>query len=135
MTVISISLTPALLKKLDDFVETAGYSSRSEALRLAIRDSLSQVQLQGRQKGDIMSTVTIISETEDASAHLGLLNLRNGFDDLIFGSMHFHIEEGYCIEIILVKGDADHVIRFVSKAKAVKGVQEVNYTITPLDHS
>lgn len=133
MTVISVSLTPELLERLDGFVEKMGFSSRSEALRLAVRDSLSQFSLQSMQRGQIMSTVTIISETQSASSHLGILDLRNGFDDIIFGNMHLHIEEGLCIEIFLVKGNSETVMDFVARSKTVKGVQEVNYTLTPLE--
>jgi len=133
MTVISVSLTPELLERLDGFVEKMGFSSRSEALRLAVRDSLSQFSLQSMQRGQIMSTVTIISETGSASSHLGIMDLRNGFDDIIFGNMHLHIEEGLCIEIFLVKGDSETVMNFVARSKTVKGVQEVNYTLTPLE--
>jgi len=133
MTVISVSLTPELLERLDGFVEKSGFSSRSEALRLAVRDSLSQFSLQSRQRGQVMSTVTIISETESASSHLGILDLRNGFDNIIFGNMHLHIEEGLCIEIFLVKGNSEIVMNFVARSKTVKGVREVNYTLTPLE--
>lgn len=133
MVVISVSLTPELLERLDTFVEKSGFSSRSEALRLAVRDSLSQFSLQSRQRGQVMSTVTIISETESASSHLGILDLRNGFDNIIFGNMHLHIEEGLCIEIFLVKGDSEIVMNFVARSKTVKGVREVNYTLTPLE--
>lgn len=133
MTVISVSLTPELLERLDGFVKKLGFSSRSEALRLAVRDSLSQFSLQSMQRGRVMSTVTIISETESASSHLGILDLRNGFDDIIFGNMHLHIEEGLCIEIFLVKGDSETMMNFVARSKTVKGVREVNYTLTPLE--
>jgi len=133
MTVISVSLTPELLERLDGFVEKMGFSSRSEALRLAVRDSLSQFSLQSMQRGQIMSTVTIISEIQSTSSHLGILDLRNGFDDIIFGNMHLHIEEGLCIEIFLVKGGSETVMDFVARSKTVKGVQEVNYTLTPLE--
>jgi CopG family nickel-responsive transcriptional regulator len=132
MTVISVSLTPELLERLDTFVEKSGFSSRSEALRLAVRDSLSQFSLQSRQMGQVMSTVTIISETDSASSHLGILDLRNGFDNIIFGNMHLQIEEGLCIEIFLVKGDSEIVMTVVTRSKTVKGVREVNYTLTPL---
>jgi CopG family nickel-responsive transcriptional regulator len=132
MTVISLSLTNNLLKRLDDFVESSGYSSRSEALRLAIRDSLNQYSLQRMEKGIMMSTVTIISESHEVTTHVGLMNLRNNFDELIFGNMHLHIEGGYCIEIFLVKGESDTVMDFITKSKAIRGVMEVNYTLTPV---
>ncbi len=133
MTVISVSLTPELLERLDEFVTRSGYSSRSEALRLAIRDSLTQYSLQGMQRGAVLATVTIISESEQMESHMGIVALRNGFEDLIFGNMHLHIEEGLCIELFLVKGEPEKVMDFVSKAKVVRGVREANYTLTPME--
>ena len=133
MTVISVSLTNDLLDRLDEFVEKSGYSSRSEALRLAIRDSLNQYSLTRMEKGIVLSTVTILSESHKATTHVGLMDLRNGFDEMIFGNMHLHIEGGYCIEIFLVKGESTKVMDFVTRSKSIKGVMEVNHTITPID--
>ena len=132
MTVISVSLTSDLLERLDLFVTELGYSSRSEALRLAVRDVLNEYQLTKMRRGDVLSTITIISESHEKSVHLGLMDLRNGFDELIFGNMHLHIEGGYCIEIFLVKGSSGEVLNFVNKSKAIRGVIEVNHTITPM---
>jgi len=84
------------------------------------------------EKGTVMSTVTIISESHLATTHVGLMDLRNNFDELIFGNMHLHIEGGYCIEIFLVKGDSDVIMDFISKSKTIRGVMEVNYTLTPV---
>ena len=133
MTVISVSLTPELLERLDRHVKKSGYSSRSEALRLAVRDSLSQFERHGREKGEVLATVTVISETMNSVSHVGLLDLRNGYDEIIFGNMHLHINGGYCIEIFLLKGEAEKVMGFTYKAKAVRGVKEVNFTLTATD--
>lgn len=132
MTVISVSLTNDLLDRLDQFVDESGYSSRSEAMRLAIRDVLNEYKLSKMQRGELLSTVTIISESDETTIHLGLSDLRNGYDDLIFGNMHLHIEGGYCIEIFLVKGPSDKILSFVNKSKTVRGVIEVNHTLTPM---
>ncbi len=132
MTVISVSLTNDLLTRLDQFVKELGYSSRSEALRLAIREVLTDYKLTKMQRGELLSTVTIISESEETSTHLGLIDLRNGFDEIIFGNMHLHIEGGYCIEIFLVKGPSEEILSFVNKSKAIRGVIDVNHTLTPM---
>ena len=132
MTVISVSLTSDLLDRLDQFVDENGYSSRSEALRLAIRDVLNQYQLTKMQREELLSTVTIISQVDETATHLGLIDLRNGFDEFIFGNMHLHIEGGYCIEIFLVKGPSEKILSFVNKSKAIRGVIDVNHTLTPV---
>ena len=133
MTVVSISLTPELLEQLDEFVEKGGYSSRSEVIRLAVRDTLSQFALQRLERGRVMATVTVISERERRDINARLMELRHGFDENIFGNMHFHIGGGYCVEIFLVQGDPVEVMAFISRVRAVRGIREVKYAMTPIE--
>jgi CopG family nickel-responsive transcriptional regulator len=133
MTVISVSLTPELLNRLDEFVEITGYSSRSEAIRLAVRDTLSQFALRRLERGRVVATVTVISEREMHGINSNLMELRHDFDENVFGNMHLHIGGGYCVEIYLVQGAYDVVMKFISKVRAVKGIMEVKYTMTPIE--
>jgi len=135
MTVVSVSLTPKLLGQLDKFVEKSGYSSRSEAIRLAVRDTLSQYALQRLEQGRVMATVTVISEKERRDINNQLMELRHGFDENIFGNMHLHIGEGYCVEIFIVQGESRTVLDFISKVRAVRGIREANYAMTPIEES
>ena len=135
MTVVSVSLTHELLKQLDNFVEKSGYSSRSEAIRLAVRDALSQFALQRLERGRMMATVTVISERERRDINERLTELRHSFDENIFGNMHLHIGGGYCVEIFLVQGDSAVVLDFTSKVRAIRGIREAKYTLTPIEES
>jgi len=135
MTVVSVSLTPELLEQLDEFVEKSGYSSRSEAIRLAVRDALSQFALQRLERGRVMATVTVISEKERRDINTRMMELRHGFDENIFGNMHLHMGVGYCVEIFLVQGDSEEVLDFISKVRAVRGIREAKYTLTPIERS
>jgi CopG family nickel-responsive transcriptional regulator len=132
MVIVSLSLTTELLDNLDEYVEKSGYSSRSEAIRLAVREVLSAYRSQRHIRGEVVSTVTIISVIDINESHIGVMDLRNGFDENIFGNMHLHIEGGYCVEIFLLKGDIKIILDFVQKAKAIRGVREVAHTVTPL---
>ncbi|MGD2200719.1 MAG: CopG family ribbon-helix-helix protein [Candidatus Bathyarchaeota archaeon] len=133
MTVISVSLTPLLLKRLDEYVERTGYSSRSEAIRLAVREALSRFALERFEKGQVVSTVTVISERESPDLNSSLMELRHRFEESIFGNMHLHIGSDYCVEIFLVRDDAEKVVDFVSRVRAQRGIKEVNYTTTPIE--
>jgi len=130
-----VSLTPELLEQLDEFVEKSGYSSRSEAIRLAVRDALSQFALQRLERGRVMATVTVISEKERRDINTRMMELRHGFDENIFGNMHLHMGVGYCVEIFLVQGDSEEVLDFISKVRAVRGIREAKYTLTPIERS
>ncbi len=133
MTVISISLTPELLKRLDNYVENTGYSSRSETIRLAVRDILSKYALEKLERGLVVSTVTVISKREHHFLNSHIMNIRHEYEEDIFGNMHLHVGEGYCVEIFMVQGEAPKVLEFVSRIRAIKGVQAVNYTLTPIE--
>jgi CopG family nickel-responsive transcriptional regulator len=126
-------LTPLLLKRLDEYVERTGYSSRSEAIRLAVREALSRFALERFEKGQVVSTVTVISERESPDLNSSLMELRHRFEESIFGNMHLHIGSDYCVEIFLVRDDAEKVVDFVSRVRAQRGIKEVNYTTTPIE--
>ena len=133
MTVVSVSLTPELLGQLDEFVERSGYSSRSEAIRLAVRDALSQFALQRLEQDRVMATLTVISEKARSDINNRLMELRHGFDENIFGNMHLHIGGGFCVEIFIVQGEPATVLDFISKVRAVRGIREAKYTMTPIE--
>lgn len=133
LTVISVSLTPELLQRLDEFVERSGYSSRSEAIRLAVRDVLSQFALQRLERGQVVATVTVISERERQDINSHLMGLRHEFEESVFSNMHLHIGSGHCVEIFVVRGESEVVLDFVSRVRTVRGVREVKYTMTPIE--
>jgi CopG family nickel-responsive transcriptional regulator len=133
MTVISVSLAPELLKSLDEFVEGSGYSSRSEAIRLAVRETLSQFALRRLERGRVVATVTVISERERHDINSRLMGLRHDFEESVFSNMHLHIGGGHCVEIFVVQGDSEVVLDFISRVRAVRGVREVKYTMTPIE--
>jgi CopG family nickel-responsive transcriptional regulator len=135
MTVISVSLTSDLLQRLDEFVERSGYSSRSEAIRLAVRDVLSQFALQRIERGRVVATVTVISDRDKHDITSRLMSLRHEFDSSIFSNMHLHVGSGHCVEVFVVRGSSEVVLDFISRVRAVRDISEVKYTMTPIERN
>lgn len=133
MTVISVSLTPELLTKLDKYVEKSGYSSRSEAIRISVREALSQFTLQRLERGQVVATVTVISDRERQDLNSSLMDLRHEFDKSIFGNMHLHVGKGYCVEIFIIREETEMVLDFISRVRAIRGIREVKYAMTPVE--
>jgi CopG family nickel-responsive transcriptional regulator len=133
VTVISLSLTPELLSKLDDFVRESGYSSRSEAIRIAVREALSEFTLQRLKREQVVATITVISDREKHDLNSRLMDLRHEFDESIFGNMHLHIGKGYCVEIFILREEPERVLDFVSRVRAFRDIREVKYAMTPIE--
>jgi metal-responsive CopG/Arc/MetJ family transcriptional regulator len=63
------------------------------------------------------------------------MDLRHEYEDSIFSNMHLHVSKGYCVEIFMVRDEYSKVLDFVSRVRVLKGIREVNYTITPIDEN
>ncbi|MFQ5836486.1 MAG: nickel-responsive transcriptional regulator NikR [Candidatus Bathyarchaeia archaeon] len=132
MPVISISLTSELLKKLNEFMRERGYSSRSEAIRDALRDSLSEYEFSRFEKGKVTATITVISELERRDVDEKLMRLRHEYDDLVSGNMHIHLGKKYCLEIFITEGEYEQILGFIGRIRATRGIQQVKYSMTPM---
>ncbi len=132
MPIVSISLTRELLKRLEAAIRDKGYSSRSEAVRDALRASLSEYELSRFEKGRVATTITVISDYERRDVDERLTRLRHDHDDLVTSNLHLHIGKEYCLEVFIVQGELKEVHDFITRIKALKGIQEVKYTLTPI---
>jgi CopG family nickel-responsive transcriptional regulator len=109
-----------------------GYSSRSEAVRDAIRDTLSDYDLQRFEKGMVTATITVITEHERHDVDERLMRLRHQHDDIVSGNFHIHIGQEYCLEIFITEGEAERVLEFIGRIRAMRGIQQVKFTMAPL---
>jgi CopG family nickel-responsive transcriptional regulator len=131
LPIVSISLTSDLLRKLDVLIKDKSYSSRSEAIRNAIRNSLSEYELNRLEKGRVAATITIISEYVRRDIDERLMRLRHEYNELVTGNMHLHLGIDYCLEVFIAQGDVEDVLNFIGRVRAIRGIQQVKYTLVP----
>ena len=132
MPIVSMSLTNDLLRKLDALIADRSYSSRSEAIRDAIRASLSEYELSRLDRGMVAATITIISEYVRRDVDERLMRLRHEYNDLVTGNMHIHLGRNYCLEVFIAQGAVEAVLNFVGRVRAIRGIQQVKYTVIPI---
>ena len=132
MPVVSMSLTNDLLRKLDALIADKSYSSRSEAIRDAIRASLSEYELSRLDRGRVAATITIISEYVRRDVDERLMRLRHEYNDLVTGNMHIHLGSSYCLEVFIAQGAVEEVLNFIGRVRAIRGIQQVKYTVVPI---
>jgi len=133
MPVISVSLPAELLSRLDALVNKGEFASRSEMIRQAIREALSEFERAESQRGNVLATVTAFYDRESELTGQRLMELRHDFDDLISEHMHLHAKGDYCIEIFVVTGDADRIQQFLTKVRGARGIHQVRHTTIGLE--
>ena len=105
MTIISLSLNEAMLQELDSVQKAMGFSGRSEAIRAAIRMLLGEFKEESLT-GKVRGILLLIHEHEAESL---VTNVKHNFLDIIHTQLHNRFQEGKCLELFLLEGEADRV--------------------------
>ncbi len=122
---IGVSLPKNLLEEFDKVIKERGYSSRSEAIRDAIRSYLAEYRWLERERGEIIGAVSVIYDHSVRGITDAITDLQHDFGDLISASVHLHLNEDQCLELILVKGEMSEVKKLVDKISSLRGVLNV----------
>jgi CopG family nickel-responsive transcriptional regulator len=123
----SISAPPELLREFDNAIKSAG-QDRSKAIQQAMRLFLSEQRWAGR-RGECAGAVVLLYDHEVHDVEEGLTDLQHGFRDVINSSLHLHIDERNCIQIIAVRGECGTINSLIDSISKCKGVKEVKFTM------
>ena len=127
MTVISLSIPEVLLEQMDSAITERGFASRSEITRQALRLFLKDdIQIENAQ-GEIVATATIIYR--EKADRQRLLDAQHVYSGLVSTFLHTHIQEGYCLEVIILKGQARTIKKFTDTLRANEQITQINITI------
>jgi CopG family nickel-responsive transcriptional regulator len=124
-----ISLEKALLERFDSLIRKKGYANRSEAIRDLIRDSLVSDEWQS-SKVETVGTITIVYSHDTRELTDTLTDLQHHSYDSIVSSMHIHIDEHNCLEVIVVRGKSREIKAIADKLIGTKGVKHGKLSIT-----
>jgi len=127
LTIISLSIPESLLEQVDATIAERGFASRSEITRQALRLFLKKDIPIENLDGEIVATVTIIYQEEANRERL--LNAQHVYSGLVSTFLHAHIHEGYCLEVIILKGPAQTIRKFTDSLRTNEQITQINTTI------
>ncbi|RLI26686.1 MAG: nickel-responsive transcriptional regulator NikR [Candidatus Hecatellales archaeon] len=123
MPIVSVSIPEKLLKELDDSLERRGFASRSEVLRQAVRFFIEE----GRSlevEGEVVAVVTVVYEKAK-----GRLLAHHEHEGLLLTFLHTHVDEGSCLEVLVLKGSAEAVRKLTDSIRMDERVKQVKITV------
>jgi len=129
LTRFGISLDHVLLERFDRLIEKKAYSSRSEAIRDLIRDSLVMQEWESATV-ETVGTITIVYSHDTRELTDILMDLQHLYFHSIISSMHIHLDEHNCLEVIVVKGKAKDIKAIADRLIGTKGVKHGKLTVT-----
>jgi CopG family nickel-responsive transcriptional regulator len=125
---IGISLPKHLLDQFDQIINYRGYSSRSEGIRDAIRTYIQYYKWMSDVKGERQGVITMIYDHDQRGLLVVLTDIQHEFKGIIQASLHSHVTESRCLEVILLRGDGTQLKSLAERLMSQKGVESVKLT-------
>jgi len=117
-----VSMDAELLEKFDRLITRKGYTNRSEAIRDLVRAEIVRESWQN-QRGRQVAVLTIVYEHEHSDLLHRLTHIQHDHQDLITSSMHIHLDHDNCMEVLILKGEAQTLEHFAEHMLSLKGVK------------
>lgn len=119
---IGISLDKDLLAQFDALVARQGYQSRSEAIRDLVRQQLSQERLADPQI-EAVAAVVLVYDHHATKLTEKLVGLQHSHLLHAIASLHVHLDEHDCLEVIVLRGRVDEINKVGERILSMKGVK------------
>ncbi len=119
-----VSMPAALVRDLDNWRKSLGYTSRSEAVRDLVRDAL--VEAKWKQDadpdGEMVGIVSLVYQhsTRQLSDHL--IEIQHHDHKTAQTALHIHLSAENCLEVIVLRGRRADVIHMADHLTSARGV-------------
>lgn len=127
MTIVSVSLNDDILTEIDKLQKALGFTGRSEIVRAGIRNLLAEEKDRQNLSGHLFAVLLAIHDekSDDQVTEMG-----HGYDKLITTHIHNKIDGDRCLEIFLLRGDAEEVKDMTKKFQSNKKMDHVKLITT-----
>lgn len=127
---ISMSLESSLLERFDQFLQEAGYPTRSEAIKALMRQSLSEKAWAEDEL--VAGSITLVYDHHRGEIVKQLMDIQHDFGAVIVSTQHVHLDHDHCLEIVVVRGKASRIRELISQLKSTKGVKHNSQVMTAI---
>ena len=127
MTIISVSVPEKLLQRVETSIKEQGFANRSEIIRQALRTFITESRSLRELEGEITASITIIYQRESTKGQIS--EIQHSFGNIISTFLHAHIDEDHCLEVIVVKGEADIIRKLVEAFRTNEQINQIKISI------
>jgi len=127
---IGVSLDKKLLSMFDKLIAKKGYQNRSEAIRNLIRQQLSTESLSNPRTSAI-AAVFLVYDHHSTKLMQKLIDLQHSHLLQTISSLHIHLDEHDCMEIIVLRGRVDEINKTAENILSLKGVKLGRVNLAP----
>ncbi len=126
-----ITMQQSLLERLDHVIEEKGYSSRSDFLRRLARGAVVEAEFED-QEAELVGTLTLLYQHKHVNLGHALTSTEHGHLGTITASLHVHLDEGDCLEVLVLQGRSCHIREIADQIGSMRGVKMAKLALAAL---
>ena len=126
---VSLAIEKDLIERFDALIARDGKANRSEAIRDLIRARLVEQEV-AVERGEAVASVTILYDHHKRELAERLVSAGHDHHKAVLASMHVHLDEVNCLEVVALRGKAKDVRHLAEHLIGMKGVKHGKLVLT-----
>jgi len=110
---ISVTVPPNLLRKFDEASKRLGYEERSKAVQMAMQNFVTESKWLCANKGRGTGAIVMVYDSTVRQVGDNLTEMQHRYRGIAESTIHLHLDEKNCLQIIPVRGSTTEVKSFV----------------------
>ena len=129
-----VCMEEVLLKQFDRLLAERGSPSRSEAIRDLVREELVRQEWE-RPNAEVAGTLTLLYDHDVRQLTRKLTAIQHDHHSSVLSTMHIHLDEHNCLEVLVVRGQARQVLALAEQLRRTRGVRHATLSCTSTGRS
>jgi CopG family nickel-responsive transcriptional regulator len=127
MGIVSVSLNDKILKDIDKLEKELGFSGRSEVIRAGVRLLINDEKGKSKLTGEINGVILVVN---DERHNEEVSKIRHDHNEVIKTQIHNHLESQKCLQVFIIKGNAERVKDFIKKLETCRKTEHVRFFLS-----
>ena len=127
-----VSAPSKLLRQFDSTIKTIGYHDRSKALQVAMRHFIADYTWQKQEHGVGAGAIIFTYDPHSGGIQKDLTEMQHKYTDLVNSTVHVHLDESQCLEIICVRGEVRRIRELGNKIMKRRGITQLRLSMVGL---
>jgi CopG family nickel-responsive transcriptional regulator len=132
ITRLGVSVPNNLLRYFDELLVENGHSSRSDAVRDALRRYIQYHEWMNDVKGKRLGIYEMVYSPLKRGLSGSISNILGESKEIVLSSILIHLNNDDYLHITIMYGEAENLVKLAEKLMALKGVKQEKLITAPL---
>lgn len=126
-----VSLEEETLNSLDQYVKENGFSNRSQALRFLVEKNVAEKKWLCNHI--VAGSIVLMYDQGKEELSARISSIQQQYQDVILSSSQYYLNEGFCLHITTIRGEAHRLTELSDKLIAIKGLKHGKLVMSRAD--